>query len=135
MRWIVDSSLKARGLVFALGAVVLFLGATQLRDMPVDVLPEFTPPTVEVQTEALGLSAAEVEQLITVPLEQDLLNGVAFLETIRSESLPGLSNIEMIFEPGTDELDARQVVAERLTQAAVGLPGVQSSLPQMLQPL
>ena len=46
----------------------------------VDALPEFPPPTVEVQTEALGLSAAEVEQLITVPLEQDLLVGVPFLD-------------------------------------------------------
>ena len=55
--------------------------------------PSSRPPTVEIQTEALGLSAAEVEQLITVPLEQDLLNGVAFLDDIRSESVPGLSRI------------------------------------------
>ena len=101
--------------------------------MPKDVLPEFTPPTVEVQTEALGLSAVEVEELITVPLEQDLLNGVAFLHTIRSASLPGLSSIEMVFEPGTDILDARQVVEERLTQA-LALPQV-SKPPQMLQPV
>jgi Cu/Ag efflux pump CusA len=135
MRWLVGSSLRSRRVVIALAALVMVFGFIQLKDMPRDVLPEFTPPTVEVQTEALGLSAAEVEELITVPLEQDLLNGVAFLETIRSQSIPGLSSIEMIFEPGTDVLDARQVVAERLTQAAVGLPGVQSSLPQMLQPL
>jgi Cu/Ag efflux pump CusA len=101
--------------------------------MPVDVLPEFTPPRVEVQTEALGLSAAEVEQLITVPLEQDLLNGVAWLDTIRSESVPGLSRVELIFEPGTDPLKARQVVQERLIQAHA-LPQV-SKPPQMLQPL
>ena len=56
---------------------LIVLGITQLRNAPVDVLPEFTPPYVEVQTEALGLSAEEVEQLITVPLEADLLNGVA----------------------------------------------------------
>jgi Cu/Ag efflux pump CusA len=135
MRWLVGSSLRSRRVVIALAALAMVFGFLRLGDMPRDVLPEFTPPTVQVQTEALGLSAVEVEEFITVPLEQDLLNGVAFLETIRSESLPGLSNIEMIFEPGTDPLDARQVVAERLTQAAVGLPGVQSSLPQMLQPL
>ena len=85
MRWIVGSSLKSRGLVVALAAVVLFLGVTQLREMPRDVLPEFARPTVEVQTEALGLSAPEVEQLITVPLEQDLLNGVPWLDQIHSE--------------------------------------------------
>jgi CzcA family heavy metal efflux pump len=133
MRSIVGSSLRARRVVIALAALLMIFGFARLRDMPRDVLPEFTPPTVEVQTEALGLSAAEVEQLITVPLEQDLLNGVAFLDTIHSESISGLSSIEMIFEPGTDLLDARQVVAERLTQAHA-LPQV-SKPPQMLQPL
>lgn len=135
IQWIVGSSMRSRRIVVGLAAVMMVFGFARLRDMPKDVLPEFSPPTVEVQTEALGLSAEEVEAFITVPLEQDLLNGVAFLDTIRSESIPGLSSIEMIFEPGTDVLSARQVVAERLTQAVVGLPGVQSSLPQMLQPL
>ena len=131
--WIVGWSLRSRGVVVVLAAALLVLGATQLRDLPVDMLPEFSPPTVEVQTEALGLSAAEVEQLITVPLEQDLLNGVAWLDTIRSESIPGLSRIELLFEPGTDPLRARQVVQERLIQAHA-LPQV-SKPPQMLQPL
>ena len=130
---IVGWSLRSRGVVLVLAAALLVLGATQLRDLPVDTLPEFSPPTVEIQTEALGLSAAEVEQLITVPLEQDLLNGVAWLETIRSESIPGLSRVELVFEPGTDLLRARQVVQERLTQAHA-LPQV-SKPPQMLQPL
>lgn len=133
MQWIIGTSLKARGFVIVLAVGIMVLGVLQVRDMPREVLPEFTPPTVEVQTEALGLSAAEVEALITVPLEQDLLNGVAFVDTIRSESIPGLSSIEMIFEPGTDLLDARQVVQERLTQAHA-LPQV-SKPPQMLQPL
>ncbi len=133
IRWIIGSSIRSRRIVVALAAVMMVFGFARFRDMPKDVLPEFSPPTVEVQTEALGLSAAEVEQLITTPLEQDLLNGVAFLDTIRSESIPGLSSIEMIFEPGTNVLDARQVVAERLTQAHA-LPNV-SKPPQMLQPL
>jgi CzcA family heavy metal efflux pump len=131
--WIVGWSLRSRGVVVVLAAALLVFGATQLRDMPVDALPEFAPPRVEVQTEALGLSAAEVEQLITVPLEQDLLNGVAWLDTIRSESVPGLSRVELLFEPGTDLLQARQVVQERLIQAHA-LPQV-SKPPQMLQPL
>ena len=66
------------------------------------MLPEFTPPYVEIQTEALGLSAEEVEQFITVPLEADLLNGVQGVDVIRSQSLPGLSSIVLVFEPGTD---------------------------------
>ena len=133
IRWVVGSSLRSRGLVVVLAAALLFFGFTQLRNVPVDVLPEFSPPMVEVQTEALGLSAAEVEELITVPLEQDLLNGVAWLDTIRSESIPGLSRVELIFEPGTDLVRARQVVTERLTQSA-GLPQV-AKPPAMLQPL
>ncbi len=134
MRRVVASSLKFRRLVVVLAAGSIVFGITQLRHMPVDDLPEFGPTLVEVRTEALGLSAAEVEQLITVPLEQDLLNGIAFLDEIHSESVPGLSSVVMIFEPGTPLLDARQVVAEKVAEAAVALPGV-SAPPQMLQPL
>src|SRR5919108_1333546 len=123
MRWIVGTSLKFSRLVVIVAAGLLVLGITQLGKTPVDILPDFTPPTVEVQTEALGLSAEEVEELITVPLEQDLLNGVAFLDDIRSESVPGLSRILMVFDEGTDIYKARQVVAERLTQAHA-LPNV-----------
>jgi CzcA family heavy metal efflux pump len=132
MRWLIGSSLKARRAVVAAAVVVMAIGIWQLRDAKHDVLPEFQPVTVNVQTEALGLSAEEVEQLITVPLEQDLLDGVAWLDKIRSQSVPGLSNVELIFEPGTDLYRARQVVQERISQAA-GLPNV-SKPPQMLQP-
>ena len=133
IRWLVGSSIRFRWLVVALAGLLIVVGITQLRDAPVDVLPEFSPPTVEIQAEALGLSAAEVEQLITTPFEQDLLNGVAFVEQIRSQSLPGLSRIQLVFEPGTDLFRARQVVNERLAEAQVALPGV-SKPPQMLQP-
>jgi Cu/Ag efflux pump CusA len=136
MRWVVESSVKFRLLVLAATAVLIGFCAAQLRTMPVDIHPEFTPTLVEVQTEALGLSAEEVEQLITVPLEQDLLVGVPFLKEIESASLPGLSSVLMTFEEGTNLLDARQVVQERLTQAigAAGLPEV-AKPPQMIQPV
>ncbi len=136
MRWLIDSSIRFKGLVIAGAVALIVFGGVQLAGAPLDTLPEFTPTLVEVQTEALGLSAEEVEQFITVPLEQDLLNGVAFIEDIESASLPGLSSIVITFEPGTDLLDARQVVAERLTQAVgvAGLPNV-ANPPQMLQPL
>ena len=133
IRAIVRSSLRFRLLVIGIAAGVMVVGIVQLRDAPTDVLPEFTPPYVEVQTEALGLSAEEVEQLITVPLEADLLNGVQGVDVIRSESIPGLSSITMVFEPGTDIYRARQLVAEPLTQAHA-LPNV-SKPPTMLQPL
>ena len=131
--WLAGSCMRFRGLVVVVAAATLVFGIVKLRDEPVDVLPEYGAPTVEVQTEALGLSAAEVEQLITVPMEQDLLNGIAFLKDIRSQSVPGLSRILLVFEPGTDIYLARQGVAERLSQAHA-LPQV-SKPPQMLQPV
>src|SRR5215831_11656193 len=110
MERIIESSIRLRLMVLVVAVAVVSLGVIQLRATTVDALPEFSPVYVEVQTEALGLSAAEVEQLITVPLEADLLNGVAWLKHIRSESVPGLSSLVLVFEPGTDPLKARQVV-------------------------
>src|SRR5256885_1430409 len=133
IRRIVTLSVKFRVLVIGAAAVVMALGTVQLPAAPVDALPEFTPPQIQIQTEALGLSAAEVEQLITVPIEHDLLNGIAWLDQIRSESAPGLSSIDLIFKPGTDPLKARQVVQERMTQAHA-LPNVGSS-PVIIQPV
>ncbi|MFI6496637.1 efflux RND transporter permease subunit [Nonomuraea typhae] len=133
MRWLISLSMKFRGLVVIAALALLVAGAGQLRGSSMEALPEFSPVYVEVQTEALGLSAYEVEQLITVPLEVNLLNGVAWLDEIRSDSVAGLSSIEMIFEPGTDLLKARQMVQERLGHAGI-LPNV-SKPPTMLQPL
>ena len=79
MRKLINTSLRLRVLVTVVAAGILVAGVTQLRDARVDLHPEFTPTIVEVQTEALGLSAQEVEQLITSPMEADLLNGVAWL--------------------------------------------------------
>jgi Cu/Ag efflux pump CusA len=133
MGWILGSGLRFGRLVIALAIGLLVIGIAQLRSAPADVYPEFMPPSVEVQTEALGLSAAEVEQLITVPLEQDLLNGVPWLDRIHSSSMPGLSAIDLTFQPGTNLYAARQMVQERMTQAHA-LPNV-GSPPIMIQPL
>ncbi|MGH8902286.1 MAG: efflux RND transporter permease subunit [Egibacteraceae bacterium] len=133
LRWIVGSSLKLRYLVLALTAALMFFGVGALRHTQIDVFPEFAPPRVEVQTPSLGLSASEVESLVTVPLEQTL-NGIPGLETIRSKSVEQLSSIEMIFERGTDLLTARQHVAERIAIVTPTLP-TWSSPPFMIQPL
>jgi Cu/Ag efflux pump CusA len=124
---------RLRTLVVVVAAGLLILGAVGVRDKPLDVIPEFALPSLTVKTESLGLSSAEVESLITVPLEADLLNGVPWLQVIQSESMAGLSTIEMMFAPGTDLMKARQMVQERLTQAHA-LPNV-SSPPVMLQPV
>src|SRR5512139_498403 len=133
MRSIVHSSMKFQFLVITVAVALMAFSATQLPQMPMDSLPEFSPPYVEIQTEALGLSAQEVEEMITVPMEQDLLAGVAWLDVIESKSVPGLSSVVVYFEPGTNLFEARQMVSERLAQAAVGLPHV-SKPPMMIQP-
>jgi len=132
MRWIVESSLRLAVVVVVAVVLVLVVGVAALRHTPVDTLPELMPPQVQVQTEALGLSTAEVEQFITVPLE-DEFNGLAYLDHLRSQSVPGLSSIELTFKPGTDIYKARQLVTERVAQGPsvvnVGSP------PVMIQPL
>jgi Cu/Ag efflux pump CusA len=133
MRWIISSSLQLRLVVVAFAAGLIIFGFSQLDDMPIDTLPEFSRSYVEIQTEALGLSADEVEALITTPVEADLLNGVAWVESIRSKSLPGLSSIVLTFEKGTDIMRARQMVQERLI-AVHALPNV-SKPPTMLNPI
>lgn len=133
MRVVSETSVRLRWLVIVAAVIVLFFGADAVSDLPIEIWPEVGPPMVEIQTEALGLSAAEVESLITVPMEADLLNGVAWMEHITSKSVAGLSSIRLIFEPGTDPIRARQMVSERLTQA-YALPNV-SAPPTMLPPL
>jgi CzcA family heavy metal efflux pump len=133
LRWIVGSSLKLRFIVVAIAAGMMVFGFTRLRDMPVDVFPEFAPPRVEIQTISLGLNSADVESLITVPLEESL-NGVPGLDELRSKSVQDLSQIELIFDPGTDLLSARQVVAERIETVTPLLP-TWASPPFMIQPL
>src|SRR6266536_1956642 len=133
MGWMLSSSLRFGRLVVALAIGLMVFGIVQLRSAPVDVYPEFVPVSVQVQAEALGLSAAEVEQLITVPLEQDLLNGIPWLDQITSETVPGLSSIEMTFRRGTNIITARQFVQEHLSQAHA-LPQV-GTPPVMVQPV
>src|SRR5258708_13076714 len=119
LRWIVGSSLRLAALVAAFAGVILLLGITQLRSAAIDTYPEFTAPSVQVQTEALGLSAAEVEALITVPLENEL-NGVAWVDHIQSSSVPALSSVVLTFKRGTDIYRARQLVTQRLAQGPGG---------------
>src|SRR4051794_12110974 len=121
MRWIVASSLKFRYLVVALAAALVFFGTAEIRDQKVDVFPEFAPTMVTIQTACLGLSASEVEELVSVPLE-DALNGIPGVETIRSSSVPQLNNIEMRFKRGTDLFKARQLVSERMQSVIPTLP-------------
>ena len=133
MRLIIGSSLRFRYLVLALGVVLTWFGLARLQDVPVDVFPEFAPPRVEIQTICLGLSSAEVEQLVSVPLE-NALNGVPGVDVMRSKSVPQLSSIVLIFKPGADEIRARQLVSERMALASKTLP-TWAAPPFMMPPL
>lgn len=132
MRFIVRNSLRFRYLVVAAAAALIFFGGQTLSHQKVDVFPEFAPVTVEIQTECLGLSPQEVSQLVTVPLE-NALQGVPGVYETDSESVPQLSAIFLYFRGGTDVLQARQLVQERLAQAAPTLPSWAS--PPQLYPI
>jgi len=133
MRWIVSTSLGFRYLVVAVAAALMFFGVQRIGDSPVDVFPEFAPPKVEIHTVAIGLAPTEVESLITVPLEQ-ALNGVPGVAEIRSKSVEQLSQIVLLFEQGTDLLEARQLVQERIATVTPTLP-TWAAPPIMLQPM
>src|ERR687883_1519551 len=133
MRWTVASSLRFRHLVVALGALTMAVGIISLPSNRLDAFPEFAPPRVVLQTACLGLSTSDVEQLVTVPLEQ-AFNGIDGLDVMRSKSVPQLSSVELIFKQDVDMLHARQLVAERMTQVANTLP-TWAAPPVMLAPV
>jgi len=121
VRWLITSALRFPPVVLLLAVVLLVAGGISLKNAQWDVFPEFAPPQIVVQTEAPGLSAEEVEQLVAIPIESGL-GGVSHLKTLRSSSVPGLSVVTAIFEEGTRILDARQLVAERLAEVRALLP-------------
>ena len=131
MRWIVGRSLRFRWLVVFAAAAITAFGIAQIPNAKVDVFPEFAPPRIEIQTAAVGNSSNEVEELITVPIEQQL-NGLPGLDHLRSKSVAQLSSIELVFERGTNELQARQLVDERLAQVSPTLPSW--SVPPFMMP-
>lgn len=133
MRKIVEGSLRLRYFLVLAAIVLVAFGIGQLREMRMDVFPEFAPPLVEVQTDAIGLSTEEIESLVTLPLEF-AFSGTANLDVMRSKSVPGLSAIVMIFKRGTDIIEARQLVQERLAVVKPLLPNV-ARPPIILPPL
>src|ERR1035437_7641411 len=115
IRALIDFSIRFRGVIIALACVLTGYGIYVVKNAKYDVYPEFAPPEVVVQTEAPGLSPEQVEALVTQPIE-NTLNGVASIESLRSESTQGLSVVTAIFEEQTDVYRARQVDGERLTE-------------------
>lgn len=118
---IIKWSLENKLIVVLLGAMLFVFGSFSIFKTPVDVLPEFAPPQVVIQTNAPGFASEEVESLITTPLE-NILNGTSHVQTVRSSSIEGLSFITVVFDWGTDVYTARQLVAEKVQRAASTFP-------------
>ena len=126
LRSLVTFSLRFRGIVVALACVLLGYGVYVASNAKLDVFPDFVPPQVVIQTEAPGLSPEQVETLVTRPVETTI-NGLGRQESMRSESIQGLSIITVVFEEGTDIFIARQMLAEKLSEIVGQLPiGVKS---------
>lgn len=118
---IVEHSLRFRGVVVSIAALVLGYGIHSLGNARYDVFPEFAAKQIEIQTEAPGLSPEQVEQLITQKIES-AVNGAEGLSAMRSSSVQGLSLVTLVFSGGGDVYHDRQLVVERLS-------GIESSLP------
>ncbi|MBL9152753.1 MAG: efflux RND transporter permease subunit, partial [Verrucomicrobiales bacterium] len=118
---LIRSSLRNRPLVLVVALVVLVFGFRAARELPLEVLPDMTKPTVTLLTECPGLAPEEVEILVTRPLES-ALQGVGGLDRLRSNSDVGLSLVFAEFAWGTDIYRARQLVQERLNAVRDDLP-------------
>jgi CzcA family heavy metal efflux pump len=130
---IVRFSLRFRGVVLSLAIALLGYGIYELTQAKYDVFPEFAPPLVGIQTEAPGLSPEQVEVLVTQPIE-NALNGVAGIDTLRSNSIQGLSVIKATFQSETDIYRDRQLVNERLATLSGQLPqGVETPVMEPLR--
>ncbi|MBO9581040.1 MAG: efflux RND transporter permease subunit [Sphingobium sp.] len=121
LTFIVRHSLRYPWLVLLLAAMLLALGIQTVRKAAYDVFPEFVPPQATVETEAPGYVAEQVEALVTRPLES-IINGANGIEAVRSESIQGLSIINITFKEGSDPYRARQQISEALSDAVTQLP-------------
>src|SRR6476661_8633513 len=117
LKSIVEFSLRHRGVVATLACALIGYGSYVAQTAKLDVFPEFVQPQVTVQAEAPGLAPEQVEALVTRPIE-GVLRGVGNLESVRSESIQGLSVLDAVFKEGTDIYLARQMLAENLAQLA-----------------
>ena len=116
-RW----SIRRRGAVLTVALLLSLLGLWSASRVPIDAMPDITGPQVQINTALPALAADEAESRVTIPLESEL-SGLPGLVEFRSLSKTGLSQVTLVFEEGTDIFRARQLVTERIGQAAGNLP-------------
>lgn len=121
MQALVRFSIRHAGVVLGLALLIIVYGFYSLTRANLDVFPEFSPTQVVIQTEAPGLSADLVEMLVTQPIENSVSGSVG-VEMMRSQSIPGVSVVTVIFREGSDIYRDRQIVAERLATLPSQLP-------------
>jgi len=128
MKRLIGWSIDHHGMVIALSVLLAAAGAWTVRDMPVDVFPDLTAPTVTILTEGHGMAPEEMETLVTFPIEA-AINGASDVRRVRSATAVGIAVVWVEFEWGTDIFRARQVVAEKLALVGGSLP------PQVERPI
>lgn len=121
MSALVRFAIRFHGVIIGLASLVVVYGLYSLTRANLDVFPEFSPTQVVIQTESPGLTAELVEALVTQPIE-NAVSGTVGIDTMRSQSIPGLSVVTVIFKEGTDIYRNRQVAAERLATLTSQLP-------------
>ena len=128
MKRLIQWSIDHHGIVLSLSVLLLGAGIWTARDMPVDVFPDLTAPTVTILVEGHGMAPEEMESLVTFPIES-ALNGGSGVRRVRSASAVGIGVVWVEFDWGADIYIARQLVAEKLALVAGTLP------PQVEQPV
>src|SRR6516225_771435 len=132
LQTLVSFSLRHRAVVIVLAAVLMGYGVHVVMTAKMDVFPNFVQPQVVIQTECPGLAPEQVELLVTLPIET-MVNGLGDMESLRSESIEGLSIITAVFKEGSDVFRARQMLAEKLAEIGSVLPATVK--PPRLTPL
>ena len=138
MSSLVRFSIRFSGVIIGLACLVLLYGIYTLTRSNLDVFPEFSPTQIIIQTESPGLSAELVESLVSQPIESSIAGSVG-IKSMRSQSIPGLSIVTVIFDEQTDIFRNRQVVAERLATLNNKLPpftspNIINNLPKIFAP-
>jgi CzcA family heavy metal efflux pump len=118
---VVRFSIRYCGIIITLAVLILFYGSYRLTVAGLDIFPEFAPKRVIIQSEAPGLSAEQVEVLVTRPIEMSI-SGLVGMESVRSESIQGLSIVTATFVERSEVYRNRQLISERLANLSAQLP-------------